>query len=319
MDPLPPQITALEKILADAPAEVKAEILTIVMNAGITSKEDVLYQIVQVLGIYSQYFEKIPDKMAAAIEVRLERLEILSTHIQKVSGEDYQQLKDEGEALITSLQEFVILTQSVKVETNAALDRTSKHLQELAEKFSKELKEKIISQVLDELLEKVRSTLDESKKALNEALKNNRKAAEEIERGTSEMLMLQRSQMEETYEFNVQKARTYYNAVSILWGIITALVISTGMWYIVNWKYTADLVTAKENWQAEKESLWATETKDMPGNKNILRKLAENDIILKYVQKNNKSYLVVPGGPSTETEAGTYIEVAIDPKKEQID
>lgn len=312
-------MSALEKILADAPPEVKAEILTVVMSAGITSKDDVLYQIVHVLGIYSQYFEKIPDRMGKIIETRLDRLEILSTQIQHVSGEDYQQLKDEGEALITSLQEFVVLTQSVKEETNSALERTSKTLKELAEKFSKELKEKIITQVLDELLEKVRFTLDESKKALNEALKNNRKAAEEIERSSSELLMLNRSQADDTYEFNVAKARKYYKTISVLWGVITALVISTGIWYLFEWKYTSNIATAREQWTQEKQSLWDEETKDMTGNKNILRKLAENNIIIKYVKKDNKSYLIVPGGPSIETENGTFVEIPIDPKREQID
>lgn len=305
-------LTTLERVLEGVPDDIRLKLLETIQRHGLHNQEDVLFQVVEILGIYATYFESVPVKFQECIEDKLGRLEIIATHIQKTSGDDYEQLKEEGVALITSLQEFVILTQSVKDETNSALQRTSTHLQELSESFSKEIKDKIIVGMLDDLVEKVKTTLEESEQALKTALTASKQASEEIASNTEQILAASRAQIEDAHAFDVSRIRKRYAIISIFWGAGIAMLFSIAAWTILEFRSNLDVKNKYEAMSKSDDLRWEEYVKDMSGNKEILKSLASRDIILKFIRQGKKNYLVIPKGPSFETEVGTYIEVPVN-------
>lgn len=301
--------SALETILTGVPSETKAQILQLVVDAKLTDKDDILYQIIAVLGIYAAYFERVPRQIADNLHTRLSALQESAVQLENVSAEGHQKLQEEGVALIGALQEFVILTQSVKSETSQALEKTATHLQDLSEKFSQEIQDKVVSKTLDELVAKVDSTLQSSEQVLSRALEINRKAGEEITSTTTQLLAQSRAQLEATQQFDSRKARRVYAAVSSLWGLSLGLCLGASAWWASQQYFQASMGSLGEQQAASQQQNWVEATRDMAGNKNILQKLAEAGIELRFVRNKNIPYLVVPGRSAGETENGVFIEL----------
>lgn len=305
----PAPASALETILVDLPAETKAKVLQIVVDANLTDQNDILYQIVAVLGIYAAYFERVPSKISDKLHARLSSLQECAAQLQKVSADGHLKLQEEGVALIGALQEFVILTQSVKTETSQALEQTAKHLQELSEKFSQEIRDKVVSKTLDELVVKVDSTLQSSEQILTRALETNRQAGDEITRTTNQLLEQSKDQMKAAHEFDSSKTRRLYAAVSTLWGLTLGICLAAVTWWTSQQYYQRSLAKLGEEQNLNSQQRWEEFTQDMAGNKNILQKLASVGIELRFVRNNGIPYLVVPGQASGETENGLFIQL----------
>lgn len=300
---------ALDKALRGVPPEVKAQVLQIVIDSGITDKDDILYQIVHVLGVYATYFESIPSKLGTSIEEKISRLEIIATQIQKTSGDDYEGLKAEGTALISALQEFVILTQSVKTETQAALDKTAGQLKELSEAFSREIKERIVEKTLDELLQKVDSTIKSSKEMLTAAMEQNKRAAEEIAKNSEEVLLQSRSQLSQTYDFNSEKARKFYLLGAAVVTTLLTCAMGFSIWFYAQIKIAQGIQDAQDSWKLTQSAAWDKYIQEQQLNIGILQKLREHNIDLRYVKREGVPFLVVPGVSSAETENGIFIQL----------
>jgi hypothetical protein len=308
--PRPPSpSSALETILTGLPPETKAQVLQLVVDANLTDKDDILYQIIAVLGIYAAYFERIPNQIADNLHIRLSSLQESAAQLQKVSADGHQKLQEEGVALIGALQEFVILTQSVKSETSQALEKTATHLQELSDKFSQEIRDKVVTKTLDELVSKIDSTLQSSEQILTRALETNRQAGEEITRTTGQLLEQSRSQLEAAQKFDSQKTRRVYAALSTLWGLTLGLCLGATAWWISQQYFQTNLSSLGTEQAIIQQRNWEEFTKDMAGNKNILQKLAQVGIELRFVRSNGVPYLVVPGQTAGETENGAFIKL----------
>lgn len=304
-------VGSLDRCLEGMPHEVRAKVLQLVLDSGITNKDDLLYQIVQALGIYGAYFETIPTKIGDNIEEKISRLEIIATQIQRTSGDDYEGLKEEGSALISALQEFVILTQSVKTETHLALERTSNQLKELSEAFSKEIKERIVEKTLEELLVKTESTIKSSKAMLEGAMAVNQRAAEEIAKTSEEVLVQSRTQLAQTHEFNSESARRKWSLVFLGGLAVSVAVIAASFWVLFQTTYERRLDTARSEWESTAQQRWEDRAEKMGPNRAILEKLSENGVQLRFVRNKDATFLVVPGSSGGETENGVYIKVGI--------
>lgn len=301
--------SALETILADLPAETKAKVLQIVVDANLTDQNDILYQIVAVLGIYAAYFERVPSQIADNLHTRLSSLQDCAAQMQKVSVDGHLKLQEEGVALIGALQEFVILTQSVKSETSLALEKAASHLQELSEKFSQEIRDKVVSKTLDELVIKVDSALQSSEQILSRALESNRQAGDEITRTTSQLLEQSKAQLEVAHEFDSRKTRRFYAVLSTLWGTTLGICLAAVAWWTSQQYYQLNLAAFGEEQTYARQQHWEEFTQDMSGNKNVLKKLASVGIELRFVRNNGIPYLVVPGQASGETENGVFVRL----------
>jgi hypothetical protein len=301
--------SALETILSDLPPDTKAKVLQLVVDANLTDQNDILYQIVAVLGIYASYFERVPNQIADNLHAKLSALQESANQLQKISGDGHLKLQEEGVALIGALQEFVILTQSVKSETNQALEKTASHLQDLSEKFSQEIRDKVVSKTLDGLVAKVDSTLQSSEQILTRALETNRQAGEEITRTTDQLLEQSRAQLEAAHAFDSRKARRFYAVVGTLWGLALGICLGAVAWWSSQQYHQRNLVTLTEEQQFTRQKHWEEFTQDMAGNKNVLQKLAGVGIELRFVRNNGIPYLVVPGQATGETENGVFVQL----------
>jgi len=305
----PPALSALDVILEDLPSDTKSQILRLVVDANLTDKDDILYQIVAVLGIYASYFERTPGKIADEVNHRISELRESAERTQQTSDEGHRRLQEEGAALVGALQEFVVLTQSVKSETQHALERTSTHLKELSESFSREIKDKVVAKTLDELVAKVDSTLRDSEEILAAALERNRLSGEEITRTSSQLVDQSRKQLEAAHQFDSRKSRRLYAALGSLWGVSLGLIMGATSWWMSQHYYHSALSDQREQTAASQRTQWEEFTRDMTNNKAVLQKIGEAGIELRFVKNNGVPYLVVPGQVAGETESGIFIRI----------
>lgn len=301
--------TPIERILAPLPLDVRSQILDALRKSDISEdQEDILFQIVELLGIYAVFFQAIPEHVAGAYDARLAVLDNLTKRFEEAISSGVTAL--DGEKLIAAITQHTTAAQQANAVTEQHLVKSTTLLKDLSATFSEQIKEDIVKKTLNGMLEQVKATLANSKKELEGALEINKLSAVQIEENSRRLLAQSEAQLKTINTYDQRKALRIGGLIGICGAIILGLAFGWG-WSIINhaaYERKLQAVTLKDSARMDKAIKKITD--GMSGNKVVLQKLAENGIRVNFVNNGEKKFLVIPTGLApTETINGVYIEL----------